>query len=45
MSLALTGQDQLTVVDGPMNGHLEVIRQADGTIGWLRFGSRIHRRQ
>lgn len=43
MSLGLTGSDQLSVLDGPLQGNrLEVIRQANGDIGWIRFGSRIH---
>jgi hypothetical protein len=41
----LCEKDRLLVLDGMMKGATaEVIRQADGAIGWLRFGGRIHRR-
>ncbi len=44
-TLALCEKDRLLVLDGMMKGATaEVIRQADGSIGWLRFGGRIHRR-
>jgi CubicO group peptidase (beta-lactamase class C family) len=43
--LGLCGEDRLLVLDGPSKGQRgEIIRHADGSIGWLRFG-RIHRRR
>ncbi len=43
-AFALCEEDRLLVVDGPAKGaEVDVIRKADGTIGWLRLG-RIYRR-
>ena len=44
-ALALCGPDRLLVVAGASEGGLvDVIRKADGSIGWLRTGGRIYRR-
>ena len=44
VSLALCEPDRLLVVDGPAKDMLlDVVRRADGSIGWLRAG-RLHRR-
>lgn len=41
-SLAVSGPDQLIVLDGPMEENtVEVVRADDGTIGWLRLSGRI----
>ena len=46
MSLALCEKDRLLVLDGPTKGfRCEAIRKPDGSIGWLRFGGRIHMRE
>ena len=46
MTLALCDKDRLLVLDGPYKDtRADVIRQADGPIGWLRFSGRLHRRQ
>jgi len=46
MTLAPCAEDRLLVLDGPMRGTTaEVVRRADGTIGWLRLGGRIHPRR
>ncbi|MEM7032213.1 MAG: serine hydrolase domain-containing protein [Chloroflexota bacterium] len=46
MTVAMTGKDQLSVIDGPLKGNrLEVVRDDAENIGWIRFGSRIHRKQ
>jgi hypothetical protein len=43
-ALALCEKDRLLVVAGPnKGGTVDVIRKADGSIGWLRLG-RIHRK-
>jgi hypothetical protein len=43
--LDLCGKDRLLVTDGPMKGTtVDVLRQADGSIGWVRSGGRLHRR-
>ena len=45
-SLALCEKDRLLITDGlSKGGILEIIRKPDGSIGWLRFGSRLHERQ
>ncbi len=44
--LALYAKDRLVVPEGPQQGsRAEIIRRADGSIGWLRWGGRIHRRE
>jgi CubicO group peptidase (beta-lactamase class C family) len=44
-SFALCGADRLIVTSGPGKGScVDVVRKADGTIGWLRTGGRIYRR-
>lgn len=46
MSLALCEKDRLLILDGPFKGGRgEAIRKPDGSIGWLRFGLRIHVRE
>lgn len=46
MSLALCEKDRLLVLNGPAKGgRFEAIRKPDGSIGWLRFGGRIHVRE
>jgi CubicO group peptidase (beta-lactamase class C family) len=43
MTLAPYDKDMLIVLDGPYkDARAEIIRKADGEIGWLRFGGRIH---
>ena len=45
MSLALCEKDRLLVMDGPYkDSKMDILRKADGTIGWLRMG-RLHVRQ
>ncbi len=44
-ALGLHVEDRLVVEEGPRKGALiEVVRLADGNIGWIRFGGRIYRR-
>lgn len=44
--LALCEKDRLLIVDGPAKGLMcDVIRKPDDSIGWLRFGDRLHERQ
>jgi CubicO group peptidase (beta-lactamase class C family) len=44
-TVALYEDDRLIVLDGPnKSGKADIIRKADGSIGWLRFG-RIHKRE
>lgn len=46
MSLALCEKDRLLILDGSAKGLKgDVIRKPDGSIGWLRFGGRIHVRK
>jgi CubicO group peptidase (beta-lactamase class C family) len=46
VSLGLCDKDRLIVLDGMMkNATADVVRAPDGSIGWLRFSGRIHRRQ
>jgi hypothetical protein len=43
MSVALCAKDRLLVLDGPAKDAMgDVIRRADGSIGWLRFSGRLH---
>ncbi|MFN2151644.1 MAG: hypothetical protein ACK2T5_08615, partial [Anaerolineales bacterium] len=43
-TIGLCEEDRLIVLDGPLkSGRAEVIRKADGSIGWLRFG-RIYKK-
>jgi CubicO group peptidase (beta-lactamase class C family) len=43
--MAFTGDDRLVVLDVPYRDQrVEFLRDADGRVGWLRFGSRAHRR-
>jgi len=43
MSLARCQKDRLLVLDGPVKGFtVDIVRKEDGSIGWLRFGGRIH---
>jgi CubicO group peptidase (beta-lactamase class C family) len=45
-ALALCEEDRLLILDGPAkDGLVDIIRQPDGAIGWLRFGGRLHTRQ
>ncbi|MBZ0275457.1 MAG: serine hydrolase [Anaerolineae bacterium] len=45
IKLALCGEDQLIATDGIYkDARLELIRKADGSIGWVRLGGRIHNR-
>lgn len=45
-TVGLCEKDRLIVLDGMMKDATgEVIRKPDGSIGWLRFGGRIHIRQ
>jgi len=46
MSLAQCEKDRLLVLDGPSKGaRVDAIRKPDGTIGWLRWGNRICKRE
>ncbi len=46
MSVALCAKDRLLVLDGPdKDGVGDVIRTADGSVGWLRFSGRLHQRE
>ena len=46
MSVAPCGKDRLLVLDGPAKDATgDVIRRADGSIGWLRFSGRLHTRE
>jgi hypothetical protein len=46
MSLTLCEKDRLIILDGMMKGDTgDIIRKADGSIGWLRAGGRIYVRQ
>ena len=43
MPLGLCEKDRLLVLDGPAKGgKVDVIRQSDGAIGWLRMGGRFY---
>lgn len=43
-TLDLCAPDRLLVLNGPMkDGLVDVIRQPDGSIGWLRIGGRLHK--
>lgn len=45
-SLAMCEQDRLLVLNGPFkDAKADIIRQADDSIGWIRVGGRIHRRE
>ncbi len=45
-SVALCAEDQLLVLDGPAKDTLgDAIRNRDGSIGWLRFSGRLHKRE
>ena len=46
MTMAACGKDRLLVMDGEFKGaKADIVRRADGSIGWLRFGCRINPRQ
>ncbi len=45
-TLTLCEHDRLLVLDGPAKGEtVDVLRKSDGTVGWLRMGGRISKRQ
>jgi CubicO group peptidase (beta-lactamase class C family) len=45
MSMRLCEKDRLLVLDGAYKGaKAEIVRQPDGSIGWLRIGGRIHKK-
>jgi CubicO group peptidase (beta-lactamase class C family) len=45
-TLTLCEKDRLLVLDGPAKSDTaDAVRLADGSIGWLRFGGRLGRRQ
>jgi hypothetical protein len=45
-TLDMCEKDRLLVMDGMMKDATgDIIRKADGSIGWLRLGGRIHVRQ
>ena len=45
MHVAFYDTDRLIVLDGPLaKSRAEIVRNDQGDIGWLRVGSRIHRR-
>lgn len=44
-TLDLIEEDRVVLLDGPLKSSRgEFIRKADGTIGWLRMGGRIHKK-
>jgi dihydroorotase len=44
-TLARYAPDRFVITDGPRQGsRIEIIRNEDGSIGWLRIGGRIHAR-
>ncbi len=46
MTLGLSEPDRLLALDGPAKGsQLDVIRRPDGSVGWLRTGLRLRRRE
>ena len=46
MSLDLCDEDRLVLLDGDLkDATADVLRRASGSIGWLRFGGRLHERQ
>jgi len=46
MSLGLCDKDRLVVRDGAFkDATADILRRADGTIAWLRFGGRLHLRE
>ncbi|UCC54304.1 MAG: hypothetical protein JSV68_10100, partial [Anaerolineaceae bacterium] len=43
-TLGMIEEDRLMILDGPMkSSKVDIIRESDGSIGWLRAG-RIHKR-
>jgi CubicO group peptidase (beta-lactamase class C family) len=45
-SLALYDKDRLLIVDGQLkDAKVDVVRKPDETVGWLRIGGRIHKRE
>lgn len=45
-TLALCEEDRLLVLDGSDKGDTaDIVRRADGSIGWIRFGGRLGRRE
>ncbi len=45
LSLTLTDHDRLYVQDGPARGGAwDIVREPNGSVGWLRVGSRIFRK-
>jgi len=46
MSIAVCGDDRLLVMDGPFKGGIvQIGREQDGSVGWVRMGGRICVRQ
>ncbi len=46
LTMTLCEKDRLLVLDGAYKGaKVDIVRRPDGSIGWLRVGSRIHRRR
>jgi CubicO group peptidase (beta-lactamase class C family) len=46
MSLTLCEEDRLLILNGPYkDGKVDVLRKPDGSIGWIRAGGRISKRQ
>jgi CubicO group peptidase (beta-lactamase class C family) len=46
MSLGLLEKDRLLVLNGDSkDGKVDVLRRPDGSIGWVRFGGRLHTKQ
>ncbi|MFN8441116.1 MAG: serine hydrolase domain-containing protein [Caldilineaceae bacterium] len=45
MSFYFVGDDNLLITDGPQKGgHVEVVRNSEGQVAWLRVGGRVHRK-
>ncbi len=46
VELGMVARDRFIITRGPVPGRAaEIIRNADGSIGWFRFASRIHARE
>jgi hypothetical protein len=42
----LAEKDRMVIMDGPAKGWtIDFIRKSDGSIGWMRYGYRIHPRE
>jgi hypothetical protein len=45
-AFAFYAKDRLIAIEGPVKTmRAEVIRRPDGSIGWIRYASRLHKRE